>query len=243
LKLLEELQTNPQSTHLLPTGNTYQGCYQRLMDLVNQDDSLDFSQLTLVNLDEYVENWRPLPPEDTRSFAFYMEPIIQTLARRGFPRTNHFFPHSFCQDFPLQPFQLLTSFDQWIEKVSCASAFLGLGPKDSPHIAFCLPKYTQHFDLPWQEIGAYVGPVDETTRQANLSNYGMEEDSIVPHWACTISPGTLLAVKPQHVYLVAYGERKDLGVLNSPLDVGDNPASILRILEQEGTTVEIITIV
>jgi hypothetical protein len=104
-----------------------------------------------------------------------------------------------------------------------------------------LPGYTKSFNKQWQDIGAYVGPVDEATRQANLSNYGMQ-DSTVPHWACTISPGTLLTINPKHVYLVAYGENKDISVVQSPLDVGENPASILPILENEGASVEIITI-
>ena len=240
-KLLEEFKKNSQSTHLIPTGNTYLGCYQELIDLLEANSSLDFSELTLVNLDEYVENWRPLPAIDTRSFAFYMKPVIRTLKRRGFRQESHLFPHSFCQDIPLRPFQQLTKFDQWVKGVSCASAFLGLGPKNSPHIAFCFPGYTKCFEKQWQDIGAYVGPVDETTRQANLSNYGMH-DSIVPHWACTISPGTLLAMKPKHVYLVAYGDNKDISVVNSNQDVGENPASILRILENRGASIEIITI-
>ena len=138
-KLLEEFKKNPLSTHLLPTGNTYLGCYKELIDLLEKDDYLDFSELTLVNLDEYVENWLPLSPEDSRSFAFYMKPIIQTLEKRGFRQENHFFPHSFCRDISLSVFQQLTTFDQWVKAVSCASAFLGLGPKNSPHIAFCLP--------------------------------------------------------------------------------------------------------
>lgn len=240
-KLLEEFQNNPQSTHLVPTGNTYRGCYQELIDLLEADRVLDLSELTLVNLDEYVENWLPLTAEDTRSFASYMQPVIQSLKRRGFRRENHLFPHSLDEQIPLRPFQQLTSFDQWVKGVSCASAFLGLGPKNSPHIAFCLPGYTKFFDKQWQDIGAYVGPVDEATRQANRANQGMQ-NTMVPYWACTVSPGTLLAINPKHVYLVAYGENKDLSVVNSAQDVGENPASILRILEKEGASVEIITI-
>lgn len=240
-KLLEELRQNPRSTHLLPTGNTYLGCYQYLIDLLAKEHSLDFSELTLINLDEYVENWLPLSVDDSRSFAFYMKPIVQALIKLGFREEKHLFPHSLCQNFPFSPYQQLTTFDQWIEGVACASVFLGLGPKNSPHIAFCLPGYTKAFNQEWWEIGAYVGPVDEATRRANQSNYGMDDRS-VPSWASTISPGTLLAIKPQRVYLVAYGKNKDLSVLNSSLDVGDNPASILRILEQEGTNVEVITI-
>ena len=240
-KLLEEFQKNPQSTHLVPTGNTYLGCYQELINLLEADSSLDFSELMLVNLDEYVENWLPLPAEDARSFASYMKPVIRILERRGFRRENHLFPHSFSGDTPLCAFEQLTTFDQWVKEVSCASAFLGLGPKNSPHIAFCLPGYTKSFDKQWQDIGAYVGPVDEATRQANLSNHGMD-NSIVPDWACTVSPGTLLAMRPKHFYLVAYGESKDISVVNSPQDVDENPASILQILEKEGASVEIITI-
>ncbi len=240
-KLLEEFLENPQSTHLIPTGNTYLGCYQELINLVEENYSFDFSELTLVNLDEYVENWLPLTTEDSRSFASYMKPVILTLEKRGFRRENHLFPHSLCTDIPFCPFQQLTTFDQWVKEVSCASAFLGLGPKNSPHIAFCLPGYTKSFHKQWQDIGAYVGPVDEATRQANQSNYGMD-DRTVPGWACTISPGTLLAMNPKQIYLVAYGENKDISVVNSPLDVGENPASILRILENEGASVEIITI-
>jgi 6-phosphogluconolactonase/glucosamine-6-phosphate isomerase/deaminase len=240
-QILEEFRLNPRSTHLLPTGNTYLGCYQHLINLLAKEDSLDFSELTLINLDEYVENWLPLSVDDSRSFAFYMKPIIQALVKFGFRAEKHIFPHSLCQNLPLSPYQQLKTFDQWVKGVTCASVFLGLGPKNSPHIAFCLPGYTKSFKQTWQEIGAYIGPVDEATRQANQSNYGMD-DRNVPSWASTISPGTLLAIQPQRLYLVAYGKNKDLSVLDSSLDVGENPASILRILEQKGTKVEVITL-
>ncbi len=197
----------------------------------------------MVNLDEYVENWQPISAKDMRSFAFYMKPLIKMLEKRGFRQQNHLFPHFLCKDFPLRPYQKLTIFDEWIQGIFCASAFLGLGPKESPHIAFCSPGYMNFFEgQKWEDIGAYVAPVDETTRQANLSNQGMS-DRTVPHWACTISPGTLLTIKPKQVYLVAYGKNKDLCVINSSQNVGENPASILQILENEGSSVEIITII
>ena len=240
-KLLEEFQHYPRSLHLLPTGNTYRGCYKELNQLIKADPSLDFKDLVLLNLDEYIEDWLPLDTNDTRSFAWYMQPLIKVLTSHGFSPQNHFFPHSFEPTTPLSAYQQLTAFNQWVKEVACASVFLGLGPKDSPHIAFCAPGYTRHFDKPWSEIGAFVASVDEATRQANESNYGMSDRS-VPHWAVTISPGTLITLKPERVYLVAYGDNKDLSVVNSSQDVSENPASILRILENQGSSVEIVTL-
>ena len=67
-KLLTELSTNSQSAHFLPTGNTYLGIYGEFIRLLtNKDDRLDFSQLTIVNLDEYVEDGFALQSDDSRS--------------------------------------------------------------------------------------------------------------------------------------------------------------------------------
>ncbi len=243
-KLLAEFKQHTQSIHFLPTGNTYLGCYKVLIDLIEKDESLDFSELVLVNLDEYVEEGYPLNLNDTRSFAYYMQPIIKVLQKRGFRPENHLFPYSKNDQTPFTPFQQLTKFDKWLQQkeCECASVFLGLGPKKSPHLAFCSPGYTHNFKQSWQDIGAYVGPVDQATRNANTANYGMDKEKNVPYWSCTISSGTLWKIAPKKVYLVAYGDNKDISVINGFSDVGTNPASVLPILERRGTSVEIITI-
>ena len=241
-KLLMELSTNSRSAHFLPTGNTYLGIYGEFIPLLTKNnDRLDFSQLTIVNLDEYVEDGFALKSDDSRSFAFYMRSVMNALKDCDFNLQNHLFPSSGGDHRPFTPYQLLHNFDNWIKNVDVASAFLGLGPKQSPHIAFCSPGYTQNFNVPWQEIGAYISPVDEVTRNANTDNYGMNDRS-VPSWSCTISPGTLLQTKPRNIYLVAYGQNKDISVINRDLDIGKNPASILKILADMGCNVEIITI-
>ena len=243
-KLWSELSVNCHSAHFLPTGNTYLGIYREFLKLLAGDKTpVDLSELTVINLDEYVENGLPLTSDDSRSFAFYMQSVITALQTKDFQANKHIFPHSLGDDKPFQPYQLLNQFDNWLKTIDVASAFLGLGPKSSPHIAFCSPQYTDNFDISWQEIGAYVAPVDEATRKANADNHGMNDnDRSVPSLSCTISAGTLWQTKPRNIYLVAYGKNKDLSVIESDLDVGENPASVLKKLANMNCNVEIITI-
>jgi 6-phosphogluconolactonase/glucosamine-6-phosphate isomerase/deaminase len=241
-QLFQELNRHPSSMHLLPTGNTFIRPYQVLIELL-QSSTQDFSNLVIVNLDEYLEFGYPLKRSDSRSFASYMEPVIKTLEGRGFQRKNHLFPYSaYPSSYCFTPYERLEAFDSLLSQFPCASAFLGLGPKQSPHIAFANPGYTTFFQAGWREIGAFVTPVDSATRLANRQDRGMLNET-VPEWACTISPGTLVHSKPLSVYLVAYGREKDLSELNYTSDVNYHPAAVLPYLEESGSKVEVVTCV
>jgi 6-phosphogluconolactonase/glucosamine-6-phosphate isomerase/deaminase len=241
-KLVEHLMNAPSGLHVLPTGSTYRGVYVRAISLLNEREVQSdlFRNLIIANLDEYVEKGRPLSSEDPRSFAAYMGPFTSVLMKWGFSPENHLFPHTPYRE-QLIRYMELTRFDDLLGQYECESVFLGLGPKDSPHIAFCGPGFSDHFRKPWEQLGSFVGPVDEATRTANEANPGMTSASLVPKWAVTMSPGTLLRLKPKHVYLVAYGPNKDLSVVDSTLPVSRNPASILKELERVGSAVGVIT--
>lgn len=239
-QLFQQLQHYPSSMHLLPTGNTFIQPYQVLIKHL-QSSTQDFRHLVIVNLDEYLESGRPLNPNDPRSFANYMEPVIQALEANGFQRTNHLFPYSpYPASYDFASYERLHAFDLLLSEFQCASAFLGLGPKKSPHIAFANPGYTSFLGANWHEIGAFVTPVDAATRVANRQDKGMLNES-VPEWACTISPGNLLDRKPKTVYLVAYGSEKDLSEIDYTSDVSQHPAAVLPYLEEVGSKVEVVT--
>ena len=239
-QLFQELNCHPLAMHLLPTGNTFIQPYQILIELL-QSSTQDFNNLVIVNLDEYLELGYPLKRSDSRSFASYMEPVIKALEGRGFQRKNHLFPYSaYPSSYCFSPYEQLDAFDSLLSKFQCASAFLGLGPKQSPHIAFANPGYTNFFQAGWRKVGAFVTPVDSATRLANRQDQGMSNGK-VPEWACTISPGTLLHCKPLSVYLVAYGSEKDLSEINYTYDVNQHPAAVLPYLEEAGSKVEVVT--
>ena len=61
------LQARPDLVLGLATGRTMEAVYDLLAEL-HEDDGLDFSLARTFNLDEYVG----LPPEDSRSYRFYM---------------------------------------------------------------------------------------------------------------------------------------------------------------------------
>jgi len=240
-QLFQQLKRHPSSLHLLPTGNTFIQPYQVLIQLL-ESSTQDFSDLVIVNLDEYLESGRPLERSDSRSFAYYMEPVIQALEASGFQRKNHLFPYSpYSESHDFTPYERLEAFDRLLNRWRCASAFLGLGPKSSPHIAFASPGYTNFFDSDWQEIGAFVTPIDAATRLANRQDQGMLNRP-VPEWGCTISPGTLLQSNPLAVYLVAYGPEKDLSEINYTSDVSQHPAAVLPYLDKAGSNVEVVTV-
>lgn len=241
--LMGHLMQEPAKLHVLPTGNTYAGVYGRAIELLRSSEvqSDFFRQLIIANLDEYIENQRPLQPDDPRSFAAYMSPFTDALKNLGFREENHLFPHSPYRE-PLTPYMELTKFDELLTQYTCESVFLGLGPRNSPHIAFCGPGFSAPFEKSWFELGSFVGPVDSATRSANADNPGMRGPLAVPDWAVTMSPGILLKLRPRYVYLVAYGPNKDLSVLNSPLPVNENPASVLHNLERAGSMVRVMTL-
>jgi len=239
-QLFQQLQRHPCSMHLLPTGNTFINPYQVLIEQL-QSCNQDFSHLAIVNLDEYLESGRPFKSSDPRSFANYMAPVIQALEANGFQRSNHLFPYSpYPSSYCFTAYERLHAFDSLLSRFQCASAFLGLGPKQSPHIAFANPGYTGFFGENWREIGAFVTPVDAATQVANRQDKGMLNQS-VPEWACTISPGNLVHSKPKTVYLVAYGSEKDLSEIHCTSDVSQHPAAVLPYLEEMGSKVEVVT--
>lgn len=239
-QLFQQLTNYPRALHFLPTGNTFIQPYQVLIEQL-QSSHHDFRDLIIVNVDEYLESGRPLPASDSRSFAHYMEPVIQALAAHGFQRQNHIFPYfPYPHSYQFEAYERLEKFDHWLSQGQCASAFLGLGPKSSPHIAFASPGYTEFFSADWRDIGAFIAPIDTATRKANAQDKGMSNRS-VPEWACTISPGTLLQSQPLTVYLVAYGTEKDVSEVDRASDVSQHPAAVLSYLEARGTKVEVIT--
>lgn len=239
-QLFQQLQCHPSSMHFLPTGNTFIQPYQILIEQL-QCSNQDFSDLVIVNLDEYLESGRPLERSDPRSFASYMEPVIKALESKGFQRKNHLFPYSaYPPSYNFTPYEQLEAFDELLSRFQCASAFLGLGPKQSPHIGFANPGYTDLLEGDWYEIGAFITPVDQATQIANRQDKGMLNQP-VPEWACTISPGNLLHSKPLAVYLVAYGHEKDLSEINYTSDVGKHPAAVLPYLEKAGSHVTVVT--
>lgn len=240
-QLFQQLTNHPSSLHFLPTGNTFIQPYQVLIEQL-QASQQDFRDLIIVNLDEYLEEGRPLPVGDSRSFAHYMEPVIQALAVHGFQRKNHIFPYSlYSASYQFDPYERLEKFDHWLSQWQCASAFLGLGPKSSPHIAFASPGYTKLLQADWREIGAFITPVDTATQRANAQDPGMSHRT-VPEWACTISPGTLLQSQPLNVYLVAYGAEKDLSEVDCASDVSQHPAAVLSHLEANSANVEVLSL-
>jgi len=259
--LFNELSGAPGGLHVLPTGKTFSVPYEllrrRLLKIAVQQGTkipnkgassthLDFSGLRILNLDEYLLNWKVIPATDPRSFRANMLPLIRALDALGFRNKNHIFPDTpYGFDYAFSGYELLTKLDTLLSAIGPASSvFLGLGPPESPHIAFCAPGYTDEIGLPWEQIGAYVSPVDAATRKANESDKGITSGD-VPEYATTISPATLLLLRPQNVYLVAYG-KKDLRPLldlnpNESVNINAYPPGILSLLEAQGSSIHIVT--
>lgn len=264
--LFRELSAAPAGLHVLPTGKTFSTPYEKLrvrllkisvrqgMNIPiegTQSDRLNFSGLRILNLDEYLLNWKVIPVTDGRSFRAYMLPLIRALDTLGFQKKNHLFPDTpYGFDYTFGQYELLTKSDQLLAAIGPASSvFLGLGPPGSPHLAFSSPGYADAIGRPWHQIGAYVSPVDAVTRKANESDKGMHSGN-VPEYATTMSPGSLMMLRPRNVYLVAYGN-KDLRPLLAlqaaaesnidTLDINAYPPAILLLLQAQGSTIHIVT--
>ena len=248
--LYTEFVNSPDGLHIIPTGKTFVTPYKllrtRLLKNLTLKSAIDFSSLKLISVDEYIHDWKVLSSDDNRSFRSYLRPLVQVLMKLGFVSSNHYFPDTpYGFDYKFSQYELLTRFDELILSLgSSTSMFLGIGPPNSPHIAFCSPGYATQIGHSWEDIGAYITPVDTATKIANQNDGGIYSGN-VPEYAATISAATLLGLRPKNVYLVAYGNKNLRPLLTKDstdqIDVNAFPPAILFLLRAQGSRVHIVT--
>lgn len=184
----------------LATGATPIKLYEKFVD-----SSLDFSDLTAINLDEYVG----LTPQDPQSYHYFMQQHL--FQYKPFKQT--FIPDGASDDIE----QAAKAYDDIIAQHPIDLQLLGLG--QNGHIGFNEP------GTPFNST-THVVNLTESTIAANARFF--DSPASVPTQA--ISMGIASVMSAKKILLLAFGEAKAAAVaamVNSPVTEA-LPASILQ---------------
>lgn len=183
------LNTKPNAVLGMATGSTPLGLYQELVRM-HKEESLDFSQVTTFNLDEYVG----LPVNHPQSYHQFMQENFFTHV--NIPRQNIYIPSGTTSNY--------VAFCQWYEEriQQCGGIDLQiLGIGSDGHIAF-------------NEPGSSLS---SRTRLKTLAKQTIEDNARffdrphdVPVYAITMGVGTILEAR--EIILLANGSKKSSAI-------------------------------
>lgn len=198
--LLKEAMDNGAKTLGLATGSTPVEFYNQIVK-----SDLDFSDMTSVNLDEYVG----LDGSDEQSYRYFMGKHLFNEK----PFKENFLPNGKAADLEAET----KSYDQIIAEHPIDFQILGIG--QNGHIGFNEPGTSF-------EETTHVVDLQESTIKANARFFENEED--VPRQAISMGIASIMAAKS--IVLMAYGESKAeaiKGMVEGEI-TEDMPASILQ---------------
>ena len=198
--LLKEAMDNGAKTLGLATGSTPVEFYNQIVK-----SDLDFSDMTSVNLDEYVG----LDGSDEQSYRYFMSKHLFNQK----PFKENFLPNGKAADLEAET----KAYDQIIAEHPIDFQILGIG--QNGHIGFNEPGTSF-------EETTHVVDLQESTIKANARFFENEED--VPRQAISMGIASIMAAKS--IVLMAYGESKAeaiKGMVEGEI-TEDMPASILQ---------------
>lgn len=185
-ELFKQVLDNTENPVLgLATGSSPVGMYKELVEM-NKNHDVDFSNVTSVNLDEYVG----LPGDHDQSYRYFMDQHL--FDHVNIDKTKTFVPNGLAKDLE----QECKEYDQRIRDLGYADLqVLGIGPNG--HIGFNEPadKLT---------IETHVADLLDSTIEANARFFESKED--VPKQA--ISMGLEAILNAKKILLIASGTSK-----------------------------------
>ena len=190
----------------LATGSSPVGTYEQLIEWYKKGD-LDFSQVTTVNLDEYVG----LAPDHDQSYYYFMHHNLFDSVNLRPGSTN--LPDGCAADMDAECIR----YDTLLRTLGVDLQLLGLG--NNGHIGFNEP------DKEFSK-GTHIVTLTESTLEANKRFFASIDD--VPKTA--ISMGTYDIMQAKRILMVASGKAKAEAVkamLTGPI-TPQMPASILQ---------------
>ena len=173
----------------LATGSTPVGTYEQLIAW-NREGYLSFSQVTTVNLDEYLG----LPGTHDQSYRYFMDHNLFDHVDIDKARTN--VPNGMAGDVA----QECRRYDKLVESLGGADLQL-LGMGHDGHIAFNEP--CDHFP-----VGTHLVELDPMTIQANARFFD-NDPAKVPTKALTMGIGTILSAK-RLLMVVSGGDKAEI---------------------------------
>ena len=205
----EEMERNPKLVLGLATGSTPEGMYRELIRL-HKEEGLDFSNITTLNLDEYVG----IEEEHPNSYHYFMRDTF--FNHININLDNTFIPNGKTEN----PEEYCKEYDKLIEeKGGIDLQILGIG--ENGHIAFNEPDEELN-------IGTSIVKLTESTIEANARFFDNIED--VPKTAISMGIGSIM--KAKKIILLANGKKKANVIkelLNAEKISTKLPASILLL--------------
>lgn len=184
-ELAEVISKKPESILGLATGGTPVGMYKDLIDM-HRNNSLDFSKVTTVNLDEYVG----LSGEHDQSYRYFMDSNL--FNHVNIRKEYTYVPNGLAEDMH----QECVNYDKRIEELGGIDVqVLGIG--SNGHIGFNEPSDTL-------SLGTHVTDLAESTIEANSRYFASKEE--VPTKALTMGLGAIM--KAKKILLMVSGESK-----------------------------------
>ncbi|MFC4651631.1 glucosamine-6-phosphate deaminase [Lactococcus nasutitermitis] len=202
-QLLKEAMENGAKVLGLATGSTPVEFYNQVVN-----SNLDFSEMTSVNLDEYVG----LDGSNDQSYRYFMNKHLFDEK----PFKENFLPNGKAADLDAET----KHYDEIIVAHPIDWQILGIG--QNGHIGFNEPGTST-------DITTHVVDLTESTIKANARFFENEND--VPRQA--ISMGLATIMKSKQIVLMAYGKEKAeavKGMVEGKVTI-DLPASILQTRE------------
>ncbi|EOH96870.1 glucosamine-6-phosphate deaminase [Enterococcus moraviensis ATCC BAA-383] len=199
-ELIKEGMNNGAKVLGLATGSTPETLYKEMTS-----SDLDFTEMTSVNLDEYVG----LGGDDDQSYRYFMND--QLFIKKPFKDT--YVPNGKAEDLAAE----CKHYESIIDSNPIDIQILGIG--QNGHIGFNEP------GTPLDSL-THVVELTESTINANKRNFEKVED--VPTRAVSMGIGSIM--KGKKMILMAYGEAKAdaiKGMIDGPVSV-DLPASALQ---------------
>ncbi|MEI5993353.1 glucosamine-6-phosphate deaminase [Candidatus Enterococcus mansonii] len=199
-ELIKEGMDNGAKVLGLATGSTPETLYKEMTE-----SDLDFTDMTSVNLDEYVG----LGGDDDQSYRYFMND--QLFNKKPFKDT--YVPNGKAEDLEAE----CKHYESIIDSHPIDIQILGIG--QNGHIGFNEP------GTPLDSL-THVVELTESTINANKRNFEKVED--VPTRAVSMGIGSIM--KGKKMILLAYGEAKAdaiKGMIDGPVSV-DLPASALQ---------------
>jgi glucosamine-6-phosphate deaminase len=200
----------------LATGSTPIGLYKELIRL-NEEEGLDFSQVTSFNLDEYYG----LGPDHDQSYSFFMEEQLFKHLKPGLKETN--VPCGMCED----PEAFCAEYEQKIKDAGGIDLqVLGIG--GDGHIAF---------NEPGSSLGSRtrLEALTEETIEDNARFFESKDD--VPRFSITMGVGTILEAR--RCLLIANGVKK-AKVVKLSIEEGISSMTTASALQMHPDTIAIL---
>ncbi|WP_416353060.1 glucosamine-6-phosphate deaminase [Agrilactobacillus fermenti] len=199
-EIIKDAMANGAKVLGLATGSTPVKMYEAM---VNSD--VDFSQMTSVNLDEYVG----MAPDNPQSYRYFMQEHLFNKK----PFKNTYVPNGLAEDADAET----KRYNQVIADNPIDLQVLGIGRNG--HIGFNEPG--SPFDAQTRKV-----PLTQSTIDANARFF--KDENEVPRYAYSMGIGSIM--KSKKIILMAFGEDKAdaiKGMIEGPVTT-DLPASVLQ---------------